>query len=124
MVTSSRTGAGPRLRPTLGAVPSYVPGRPPQGAAPGTATYKISSNENPYPPLPAVLDVLVRGAQEVNRYPDMFSGGLVQAIAGALDVPAEHVVPGTGSVGVLGQILQATCADGDEVVHAWRSFEA
>jgi histidinol-phosphate aminotransferase len=34
------------------------------------------------------------------------------------------VVCGTGSVGVLGQVVQATCETGDEVVFAWRSFEA
>ncbi|MGI8717434.1 MAG: histidinol-phosphate transaminase, partial [Lapillicoccus sp.] len=31
---------------------------------------------------------------------------------------------GTGSVGVLGQVITATCDPGDEVVYAWRSFEA
>ena len=31
---------------------------------------------------------------------------------------------GTGSVAVLYHLLQATCQDGDEVVYAWRSFEA
>ena len=31
---------------------------------------------------------------------------------------------GTGSVGVLQQVVQATAGEGDEVVYAWRSFEA
>jgi len=114
---------GPRVRPALDRIPTYVPGRA-AAAAPGLTSYKISSNENPYPPLPAVQEVVTRGAREVNRYPDMFSVELVAALAAHLGVPERHVVPGTGSVGVLGQIVQATCADGDEVVHAWRSFEA
>ncbi len=124
-MTTSEDAAvrGPRLRQALATIPSYVPGRP-AAAAPGLTSYKISSNENPYPPLPAVQEVVARGAGEVNRYPDMFSLELVAALAAHLGVPERHVVPGTGSVGVLGQIVQATCADGDEVVHAWRSFEA
>jgi histidinol-phosphate aminotransferase len=39
-------------------------------------------------------------------------------------VPAAHISTGTGSVGVLGQIVAATCDPGDEVIYAWRSFEA
>jgi histidinol-phosphate aminotransferase len=114
---------GPRIRPALSGIPAYKPGRPPQPRA-GVPSYKISSNENPYPPLPSVRQVVEHAAATINRYPDMFATGLVAAIADHLGVPAEHVATGTGSVGVLGQILQATCADGDEVVYAWRSFEA
>ncbi len=45
-----------RIRPAVAGVPGYRPGRaaPPAVDAPGP-TYKLSSNENPYPPLPAVL---------------------------------------------------------------------
>ncbi len=111
------------LRPTLDAIPAYVPGKPAPAQA-GRTTYKLSSNENPYPPLPAVQAVVEQAAASMNRYPDMFATGLVQAIADHLGVPAESVVTGTGSVGVLGQIVAATCGDGDEVVFAWRSFEA
>ena len=34
-----------------------------------------------------------------------------------LGVPASWIATGTGSVGVLGQIVQATCDPGDEVVY-------
>jgi histidinol-phosphate aminotransferase len=112
---------GPRLRAVLAAIPRYVPGRPATGDG---GTYKISSNENPYPPLPSVLEAVARAAATLNRYPDMGSARLVEAIATRLGVPAECVVPGTGSVGVLGHLVQAVCDEGDEVVFAWRSFEA
>jgi histidinol-phosphate aminotransferase len=112
-----------RLRSTLDAIPAYVPGKPAQ-SEPGQTTYKLSSNENPYPPLPAVQAVVEQTAGSMNRYPDMFATGLVQAISDHLGVPAEFVATGTGSVGVLGQIVAATCGEGDEVVFAWRSFEA
>ncbi|MGN6613166.1 MAG: histidinol-phosphate transaminase [Angustibacter sp.] len=111
------------LRATLDAIPAYVPGKP-APAQPGVTTYKLSSNENPYPPLPAVQAVVEQAAASMNRYPDMFATGLVQAIADHVGVAAECVATGTGSVGVLGQIVAATCGEGDEVVFAWRSFEA
>jgi histidinol-phosphate aminotransferase len=112
-----------RLRAALDQVPAYVPGKP-ASAPEGVTAYKVSSNENPYPPLPSVLDVIREAAGAVNRYPDMAVTALTQALADRLGVPVEHLATGTGSVGVLGQIVQATCDPGDEVVYAWRSFEA
>lgn len=112
-----------RLREVLSEVPTYTPGRP-AAARQGATTYKISSNENPYPPLPSVLDVVARSARSLNRYPDLQCTELTAAIAAHLEVPVESVATGTGSVGVLGQIVTATCGVGDEVVYPWRSFEA
>jgi histidinol-phosphate aminotransferase len=74
--------------------------------------------------LPGVLEAAVAAAGAMNRYPDMFATGLVTAVAERLDVPESHLATGTGSVGVLQQIIQATVTEGDEVVYAWRSFEA
>jgi len=113
-----------RLREALADVPAYKPGKPAAMIAGQGAAYKISSNENPYPPLPSVLRVVADAALEMNRYPDLAVTKLTQALADRLAVPAEHVVTGTGSVGVLGQLVAATCDQGDEVVYAWRSFEA
>lgn len=112
-----------RLREALGSLPAYKAGRP----APerdGVTTYKVSSNENPFPPLPSVVEVIREGAEGINRYPDMTVGALTERLASALGVGVENIATGTGSVGVLGQIIQAACDDGDEVVFAWRSFEA
>ncbi len=112
-----------RLRAVLGSLPAYKAGRPaPQRE--GVAAYKVSSNENPFPPLPSVLDVIREQAQAVNRYPDMTVAALTERLAAALGVEADNIATGTGSVGVLGQIVQAACDEGDEVVFAWRSFEA
>jgi histidinol-phosphate aminotransferase len=120
VVKAGPTGSsGVRLRPELAGVPDYRAGRPaPDGA------HKVSSNENPYPPLPSVLAVLDDAAHSVNRYPDFASSRLVARIAQRFDVPSDHVAVGTGSVGVCQQIVQAVAGAGDEVVFAWRSFEA
>jgi histidinol-phosphate aminotransferase len=49
---------------------------------------------------------------------------LTAAIAERFDVPASHIATGTGSVGVLQQVIQSVATEGDEVLYAWRSFEA
>ena len=112
-----------RLRETLAAVPAYQPGKP-AALREGATTYKISSNENPYPPLPSVLQVVAAAANVMNRYPDMAVTQLTEALSQRLGVPPERIATGTGSVGVLGQLIAATCDSGDEVIYAWRSFEA
>ncbi len=113
----------PPIRSALDAVPTYVPGKPPAPRE-GLATYKLSSNENPYPPLPSVLEVIRDAAGQVNRYPDMGASALYEAISERVGVPVSDLAAATGSVAVLYHLLQAVCADGDEVVYAWRSFEA
>ncbi len=110
---------GPRLRASLASIPSYKP-----GVAADEGAFKISSNENPYPPLPSVLAAMQQAMESINRYPDLASGRLVEALARRFDVPADHLALGTGSVGVAQQIAQVTSGPGDEIVYAWRSFEA
>ncbi|HBX79954.1 MAG: histidinol-phosphate transaminase [Propionibacteriaceae bacterium] len=112
-----------RLRPALAGVPAYVAGRP-APVIPGLETFKLSSNENPFPPLPSVLGIIAEAAGRVNRYPDMNNVELIEAIARFVGVRPTQVAVGPGSVGVLAQIITATCDPGDEVVFAWRSFEA
>ncbi|MER7668277.1 histidinol-phosphate transaminase [Kitasatospora sp. NPDC096128] len=110
----------PRLRADVSGLPRYVPGRP----APGDQVDKLSSNENPYPPLPSVIASLREELGRVNRYPDAKSGELVADLSAALAVPPEHLVPGAGSLGVTRDLLAAAAGPGDQVLFAWRSFEA
>jgi histidinol-phosphate aminotransferase len=117
------SGATVRLRDVLAQMPDYKPGKPASAPA-GVTAYKLSSNENPYGPLPSVLAAIDDAAATVNRYPDMAVTALTERLAKALDVPAECIATGTGSVAVLAQIVNAACDAGDEVVFAWRSFEA
>ena len=113
----------PRIRRAIADIPAYVPGRPP-APRPGLTTYKLSSNENPYPPLPGVLEAATEAAEVMNRYPDMGCTALYAKLSDHLGVPTDHLAAGTGSVAVLYHLLQAFCESGDEVVYAWRSFEA
>lgn len=113
----------PRLRPEMEALPTYKAGKKVSAVA-GLEAFKLSSNENANAPLPSVLEVIYKAATEVNRYPDPFTTQLITALAKKFDIPAEQIATGTGSVGVCQQIVQAVAGAGDEVMFAWRSFEA
>jgi histidinol-phosphate aminotransferase len=113
-----------RVRPAIGRVPVYKPGKPPPAVAGDLVAYKLSSNENPYPPLPGVLAATARAVEQMNRYPDMGNVAMTAAVSTRLGVSPDRLAFGTGSVAVLYHLLQACCEAGDEVVYAWRSFEA
>lgn len=109
-----------RLRESIAQLPSYVPGARPDG----TLTEKLSSNENPFPPLPSVVAAVADAAADLNRYPDLTASRLVHDIAAHVGVEPGDVVVGNGSVALLETLLTALLEPGDEVVYPWRSFEA
>ncbi len=119
---TERTPRSPRFRPVLDQFAPYKPGKPATMVA--GRSYKLSSNESPYGPLPSVIKVIAEAAGDVNRYPDNGAAELTEAIAARYDVPAAHVAVGCGSVGVVQQLLEAVADPGAEVLYAWRSFEA
>jgi histidinol-phosphate aminotransferase len=112
-VTSPRV----RLRPDIEALAPYRQGKPAADDA-----FKLSSNENPFEPLPAVVDA-INGAS-VNRYPDGAAVALRERLAERHGVTVHQIQVGAGSVSVLAQLISAAAAPGDEVVYSWRSFEA
>ncbi|GAA1124583.1 histidinol-phosphate transaminase [Citricoccus alkalitolerans] len=116
-----------RPRPVLSQLPAYAAGKP---AAPveGLTPYKLSSNENPFGPVPAVRAVLERFT-DICRYPDPLSTALRERLGEHLQISPQDIVTGAGSLGALTQIITTyagTHPDGtqDEVIYAWRSFEA
>jgi histidinol-phosphate aminotransferase len=106
------------IREDLAAIPRYVPGK----ALP--EALKLSSNEVPYGPLPGVAEAIADAAAHVHRYPDMGVVQLRDALAARLGVDPERLATGTGSVALIGHLLQAIASPGSEVVYSWRSFEA
>lgn len=110
---------GVRLRPEIVAVPAYKQGRP----APADG-FKLSSNENPYPPLPSVVEAVAATLTELNRYPNAGGADLRERLAERHGVEVDQVHLGSGSVALLAQLISAAAGTGDEVVYSWRSFEA
>jgi histidinol-phosphate aminotransferase len=84
----------------------------------------LASNETPHPPLPAVLERIAEAAANANRYPDSSSAALTAALAERLGVDVARVAVGCGSVSLCTQLVQAVADADEEVVYAWRSFEA
>ena len=110
----------PQQRPAVAGLPAYIAGR----RATGHQVAALASNESHYPPLPKVLGAIAGAAARVNRYPDMATTALRDRIAVDAGITPNAVAVGPGSVSVLAQLLAAVCDPGDEVVFAWRSFEA
>lgn len=110
---------GVRLRPEIVAVPAYKQGRP----APADG-FKLSSNENPYPPLPSVVEAVAGTLAELNRYPNAGGADLRERLAERHGVEVDQVHLGSGSVALLAQLISAAAGTGDEVIYSWRSFEA
>lgn len=105
------------LRPEIAALPAYRQGRPAADDA-----FKLSSNENPQPTHPAILAAIAES--HLNRYPDGAASALRTRLAERAGVPVDQVHVGAGSSSILYQLTQAAAGPGDEVVYAWRSFEA
>ncbi len=107
-----------RIRPEIASLPAYK-----QGKQAGTDAFKLSSNENPFEPLPSVVAALLAGAP-INRYPDASAAALRTRLAERYGVTPTEVHVAAGSVSILQQLVLAAAGPGDEVVFAWRSFEA
>ncbi|WP_280425282.1 histidinol-phosphate transaminase [Nocardia carnea] len=107
------------IRPDLDSIPAYVPGRSHPGAV------KLASNETTIGPLPAASKAVAEAVELANRYPDNQSGELRAALADFLGVTPANIAVGCGSVALCQELVQITCGDpADEVLFAWRSFEA
>ncbi|MGH3697401.1 MAG: pyridoxal phosphate-dependent aminotransferase [Pseudonocardiaceae bacterium] len=107
-----------RFRTDLDQLPEYVPGR----SIPGVL--KLASNEVSAGPLPSVVAAISAAAAGANRYPDNGVSALVDRLSARLDVSASQLTVGAGSVALCQQLVQASCWAADEVLFAWRSFEA
>lgn len=107
------------IRPDLDSIPAYVPGRNHPGAV------KLASNETTFGPLPSAAKAIAEAAELANRYPDNQVTELRAALADFLGVSSANVAVGCGSVALCQELVQITCdAPTDEVLFAWRSFEA
>lgn len=106
------------VRAALAAVPDL------QAAAMVDGMVYLDRNELPWPPPPAVVQAALNATAAVNEYPSLVPGELVAKLARFHGVDPLQLAVGAGSATVLGQILRAVCARGEEVVFASPGFEA
>ncbi len=108
-----------RINETIAAIPVY-----PQAAtyAFGGPLVKMSSNESPHRPHPAVAEAIAGAAKDANRYPDPTGTAFREKLAAAYDMAAEQIVLGNGSCEILLAGAQVLLEPGAELVYAWPSF--
>jgi histidinol-phosphate aminotransferase len=111
------------LRPNIAAMERYVPGFQPPDAH---TWIKLNTNENPYPPSPAVAAAIAGelggDGENLRLYPD---AGSVRARAAAAELygyPPEWVIMANGSDELLNNLIRAFADPGDEVAFVEPSY--
>lgn len=101
------------FRPALGRMQTYTPGEQPRGGE----LVKLNTNENPYPPPPAVIEAIVQAAQgPLNRYPHPYADPFRIAAAAALELPGpEWVLAGNGSDEILTMLVRGFVGEGQRL---------
>ncbi len=82
---------------------------------------KLASNENPLGPSPEAVRAMRGTLDGLNRYPD---GGLDlrRILARQFDLTIENVIVGSGSEGIMSNIIRAFLCDEDEVLTTESAF--
>ena len=82
---------------------------------------KLASNENPLGSSPKALEAMARALPSLNFYPD---GGLAlrQVLAREFDLKVDNVIAGSGSEGIMSNIIRAFLCDEDEVLTTEAAF--
>lgn len=85
------------FRPEIEAAAGYVPGEQPQGGE----FIKLNTNENPYPPSPAVGLAIADAVRRLRKYPDSMAGEFRRCAAELLGVQPDWILCGNGSDDIL-----------------------
>lgn len=96
------------FRPNIDTMMGYKPGEQPR---PGTPVIKLNTNENPYPPSPAAMDVLrTVDGEWLRRYPTPYADDFRKAVSEVFEVPPDWVMVTNGSDELL-NVLVRSCAE-------------
>lgn len=106
-------------RPAIEQMHGYVPGEQPK--VPGLI--KLNTNENPYPPSPAVFDAM-RAAIDgrLRLYPDPTASGLRQKLAVRYGFAPEQFIAGNGCDDILNLCVRAFCGEGEKLAYCQPSY--
>ncbi|MEM6561672.1 MAG: histidinol-phosphate transaminase [Planctomycetota bacterium] len=102
-------------RPTIAAMTGYAPGEQP---ASGTRIVKLNTNENPYPPSPAVMAAIAAVAPgALQRYPDPVANEFRDVAAARHGVKRENILAGNGSDDILTIAIRTFVAPGTTIAY-------
>lgn len=108
------------FRRNIETMTGYVPGEQP---SPDAKVIKLNTNENPYPPSPAVMEILRTFNPELlRRYPDPVSNRVRSAVSRVFGVPEARVLVGNGSDEILSMLVRACCEPGRPLVYATPTY--
>ena len=93
-------------------------------AMPRSGMVILSSNENPYGPLPRASEAMLSALPQGNRYAFRQTSDLVERLARYHSVPPERVVLGNGSTEILKMAVCGFTGPGKKLVYASPTFEA
>src|SRR5215217_4407246 len=107
------TGVKNLIRPLVRELQAYVPGEQPKIAG----LIKLNTNENPYPPSPAVMRA-IKGAvdERLRLYPNPTAQPLREKLAELHGCAAANVILGNGSDELLALAVRAFVDPGEGVV--------
>jgi histidinol-phosphate aminotransferase len=112
--------SGPRPRPEIFSVDSYVGG---ESKLPGVnRVVKLSSNEGAFGPPPAAIEAMRAAAAAMHRYPDGHMVALRRAIGAAFGLDPARIVCGNGSDDVLALLIQSFGGPGTELIMSAHGF--
>jgi histidinol-phosphate aminotransferase len=99
------------VRPDIAALAGYVPGEQPQGGK----WIKLNTNENPYPPSPAVARALAATAagRTLAKYPDPLATVFRLRAAEILGVDPDWIICGNGSDDLLTILVRTFVGAGE-----------
>ena len=115
MSTSDRS----LFRPDIDRIEGYTPGEQPQESG----WIKLNTNENPYPPSPAVRAAIVAAAEgRLNVYPDPLGTAFRKKAAAIYGVEPDWILPANGSDECLTLITRAFVDPGETICFPYPSY--
>ena len=114
----------PLVPPYIAALESYRPGRSVEDVRREyglSLVVKLASNENPLGASPLAIEAVRRSLGNLNVYP---TGGLQlrRVLAAKFEVKVENVIAGSGSEGIMANIMRTFLCDDDEVLSSRETF--
>ncbi|MCA9174892.1 MAG: histidinol-phosphate transaminase [Planctomycetales bacterium] len=106
------------IRKAIKSMDGYTPGE-----QPGQGKFiKLNTNENPYPPSPAVKAAVIEAIERLPRYPDSLATSFRLAAASVLNVDPEQILCGNGSDDLLTILTRAFVEPGAKLRLPYPSY--
>ena len=106
-------------------VQAYVPGKSIEEVKEKysiESVIKLNSNENPYGPYKAALDVMIQEVRRMNIYPEKNFIKLKKILGDKYGLTEDNIGIGHGAGGIIETVAKTFLEDGDEVIVPTESY--